>query len=327
MRKTLYTLLLLALASCGGEKKPADTSRELAPAPEFCADSAMACIRRQCEFGPRIPGTEAHRQCARYITSRFAAYGLQVQAQEATLTAWNGDRLPMTNIVASLNPETEMRLLVTAHWDSRPWADNDPDPANHRTPVLAANDGASGVAVMLEMARVLSAHPLDWGIDFVCFDCEDYGMAQWADDTDDDSRGETWCLGSRTWAMNPHRDAYTALSGINLDMVGGRGSVFLREGVSRHYAPDLVERVWGIAAQLGYASFFPTGNGGYVTDDHVPVNQILGIPTIDILPHYAHCQASSFGPTWHTVNDTPDNIDPAVLKAVGQVVTTYLCNP
>lgn len=329
MKKTYHILniviaAIVAVAACscgGGRNTSVATGKPLAEPFAFNADSAMASIVEQCAFGPRVPGSDAHKACAEYIKRRFAQYGLRVTQQTFDVVAWNGDRLPLCNIIASLNPEAEARILVSAHWDSRPWADNDPDEANHHTPVPAANDGASGVAVMIELARTLSVmHDFAYGIDFICFDGEDYGVAKWTDEEAD----ESWCLGSRYWASQPHVIPYNALWGVNLDMVGGKGSTFLREGVSLHYAKDYVKRIWKTAARLGYSAIFCQEDGGYITDDHVPVNQLLGIPTVDIVPYFPACEESSFGPTWHTIHDTPENIEPRILQAVGEVVGTTL---
>ena len=202
------------------------------------------------------------------------------------------------------------------------WADNDPDSANWHKPVLAANDAASDVAVMLEMARLIQLHPIEIGIDFICFDAEDYGVPQWSDQAGDAS---SWCLGSQYWAANPHVYGYQARFGILMDMVGGRGSTFSKEGYSQRYASQVVDLVWNTAAQLGYGQFFPMRDGGYITDDHVPVNEIAGIPCIDIIPYFTDAP-SGFGPTWHTVNDNMEHIDRQVLKAVGQTVTQVIYN-
>lgn len=186
---------------------------------------------------------------------------------------------------------------------------------------MAANDGASGVAVMLELARLLQNDTtLNIGVDFVCFDAEDYGTPQWA--TTPES-GDTWALGAQYWAENLPQ-GYEARYGILLDMVGGEGAKFYQEGVSKQYANEIVNKVWRTASQIGYGSFFPMNDGGMITDDHVPVNEKAGIPCIDIIAYYPDCQQSSFGPTWHTVNDTMEHIDPNVLKAVGQTLVQVL---
>ena len=316
----------LLLASCGGQTKgnasKADTVA-LAPCPRFCADSAMLYINKQCKFGPRVTGSEAARLCGDYLVERFKALGAEVEEQTDNVTIWDGTKLPARNIIARINPSNPDRILLCAHWDSRPWADNDENEANHHTPILAANDGASGVAVILEICRLMQEQPVEVGIDMVCFDAEDLGTPQWAEDRSDAS--ETWCLGSRFWAQKTKADGRKARYGILLDMVGGRGATFSREKISMQVAQPIVNLVWQLAGQLGYRQFFPLKDGGYITDDHINVNEIAGIPCIDIIPYYRE-GPSSFGPTWHTVKDTPDNIDPNVLEAVGQTLTQLIYN-
>ncbi|MBQ7495637.1 MAG: M28 family peptidase [Bacteroidaceae bacterium] len=323
----LSTTLLFIFSSCGGQSKKstsADTIA-LATAPTFIADSAMAYVEAQCAFGPRVPGSAAHEACGDWLAQQFTTLGTTVSEQRTELAGYDGKLLPCRNIMASFHPEATDRILITAHWDSRAWADNDRDAANHHTPVLAANDGASGVAVMLEMARVLPQLPLDCGVDFVCFDLEDQGTPQWAEDDDETDDYNYWCLGSRYWANEAYATGYSARYAINLDMVGGRGARFEIEGFSQQYAAPLVNMVWHLAAQLGYGDYFPLRRAGYITDDHVSVSQFARIPAIDIVPHVSDGH-SSFGPTWHTINDTPENIDPAVLKAVGQTLLQLLYN-
>lgn len=322
---------LLLLSACTGQTKKTTSpdTIALAPAPEFVADSAMSYVHTQCNFGARVPGSAAHKACGDWITAQFALFGATTSEQRTELRGYDGQLMPCRNLVASMQPNAADRILITAHWDSRSWADNDANSANHHTPVLAANDGASGVAVMLEMARAMQMTPLPFGVDFICFDLEDQGTPQWAENvmTDNDLEDEAdyWCLGSRYWAEHAFATGYTARYAINLDMVGGRGARFEMEGFSRHYATPMVNMVWHLAEQLGYGEFFPIRDGGYVTDDHLPVNQIAHIPAIDIIPHHNDGH-SSFGPTWHTVSDTPENIDPAVLKAVGQTLLQLLYN-
>ena len=174
---------------------------------------------------------------------------MTVTRQETTLKGFDGTSLKSTNIIASYLPEQTARLLLCAHWDSRPWADNDPDEANWKKPVLAANDGASGVAVMLEIARLLQNDSLQIGVDFVCFDAEDWGVPQWSDVTD---VGDSWALGSKYWAEQcPKRQAKLYRFGILLDMVGGEGSQFYKEGLSVQHAPGIVDKVWQAAQVVG----------------------------------------------------------------------------
>ena len=318
-------------SSCAGRSPHSSTDADtiaLAPAPTFSADSAMHYVRQQCAFGPRVPGTPSHEACGDWIAQTFTRLGTVVSEQRTQVQGYDGQRLPCRNIVASLNPDATDRVVISAHWDSRAWADNDPDKAHHHTPVMAANDGASGVAVMIEMARAMQTAPLSFGVDFVCFDVEDQGTPQWAEadeEEDEDETADYWCLGSRHWAREAYTSGYAARYAINLDMVGGRDARFEMEGFSRQFAMPLVNMVWHLAGQMGYGDFFPLREGGYVTDDHVPVSQLAHIPAIDIIPHVSGGR-SSFGQTWHTTDDTPQNINPAALKAVGQTLLQLIYN-
>ena len=294
--------------------------------PSFNADSAYAFSKAQCDFGPRDMNSRGHDLCGEWIVSKFKEYGCKVTTQTATLAGYDGTKLRSRNIMASINPEATTRILLCAHWDSRPWADNDPDSANWRKPILAANDAASGVAVMLELARIIGkskdekAFNKQLGIDFVCFDAEDWGTPQWADVADN---ADSWALGAQYWSKNLPQ-GYEARYGILLDMVGGVGAKFYREGMSMQYAPEIVKKLWRAAREVGFGSYFPKEDGGMITDDHVPVNQFAKIPTIDIIPYYADCQQSSFGPTWHTLADNMENIDKNTLKAVGQTLVQVI---
>lgn len=288
--------------------------------PAFNADSAMTFCQAQCDFGPRTMNSSAHEHCGAWITRKFRQYGLEITLQRANLTGYDGTTLHSTNIIASYRPEATERLMVCAHWDSRPWADNDPDEANWRKPVMAANDGASGVAVMLELARLLTTDSVALGIDFICFDAEDWGAPQWSDQGGSD----TWALGAQYWAANPHREGYTARFGILLDMVGGQGARFFKEKYSQQYAKKIVKKVWRAAETVGFGSLFPDRDGEHITDDHLPVNQRAGIPTIDIIAYYPDCPQSGFGPTWHTVNDDMEHLDRSTLQAVGQTLVQVI---
>lgn len=324
---TVFLFAVATLCSCtsggGGKRKTATVSNR--PCPSFVADSAFMYIEEQCAFGPRIPGTKEADACAEWIKDRFASYGCMVREQKAQVTVWDGSVLPCRNIIAATAPQAQRRILLCAHWDTRPWADNDTDETNHHRPIAGANDGASGVAVMMEIARLVQSQPLEGvGIDFVCFDVEDMGIPQWAEDNADGDR-DTWCLGSKVWAEQAAADGYTAQYGILLDMVGGRGASFAREQVSMYFASHVVGKVWSAASSLGYGQFFPGKEGGMLVDDHVNVNTLARIPCIDIVPYYTG-GPSSFGPTWHTVCDTPENIDVNVLEAVGQTVLQVLYN-
>ena len=321
----LALFIALLFVSCDGRtkgKRPISDTIALTSCPRFDASNAMLYIKEQCEFGPRVTGSEAAQRCGDYIVERFRYYGASVEEQMGDVTIWDGTKLAARNIIAHINPSNPDRILLCAHWDSRPWADNDDDEKNHHTPILAANDGASGVAVMLEICRLLQEKPIQVGVDMICFDAEDLGTPLWAEDRIGSS--ETWCLGSKFWAERARMDNYKARFGILLDMVGGFGATFSREGISRQLAQPIVNRVWQLAGQLGYRQFFPLNDAGYVTDDHINVND-AGVPCIDIIPCY-NDGPSSFGPTWHTIKDTPENIDPNVLEAVGQTLTQLIYN-
>jgi Zn-dependent M28 family amino/carboxypeptidase len=326
-RITLFNFLIFSLfiVSCGNLRKQTATSDSVAAqpvGPAFSADSAYQFCQRQCDFGPRTMNSEAHDLCGQWIAAQFARYGLTVTEQKATLRGYDGTPLKSTNIIASYKPALNDRILVCAHWDSRPWADNDPDEANHRKPVMAANDGASGVAVMLELARLLSIDSLQLGIDFVCFDAEDWGIPQWSDAPDS---GDSWALGAQHWAANIDRKtAKTYRFGILLDMVGGQGAQFYQEGMSVQYASSVVDKVWNAAHVIGFGSMFPRQIGGGITDDHIPVNKVAKIPCIDVIPYYPDCEQSSFGPTWHTIHDDMDHIEKTTLQAVGQTIVQVL---
>ena len=330
----LFTLLLF-MTSCGTTKKSQQNSQPVVNI-EFNADSAYAFCAAQCAFGPRTMNSEAHERCLQWIQQKFQDYGCQVTLQQADLRGYDGTILKSTNIIArqpsAISCQPSSRILVCAHWDSRPWADNDPDSANWRKPVMGANDGASGVAVMLELARLLQQHDsARVAVDFICFDAEDWGVPQWSDEVDADS----WALGAQYWAASyasaPVPAASTAGESqpsydyaILLDMVGGQGAKFYQEYYSLQYARPIVEKVWQAADAAGYGSFFPSKDGGGVTDDHIPVNEKAHIPCIDIINHYPDCEQSSFGPTWHTVNDDMQHLDKNTLQAVGQTLVQLI---
>lgn len=310
---TSSLLLGLLCLACSGKRPataPVATATPVAISAVFCADSAMAMVREQCAFGPRVPGTKAHDDCARWIQGRLQTTGAQTSLQTGIVTAFDGTQLNITNITASLRPQAEQRILLLAHYDCRPWADNDPNPANHKKPVMGANDGASGVAVMLELARVLSEVELPVGVDLLFVDAEDYG------DTGDDT---SWALGTQYWVDSDLAKNYKPMHAILLDMVGATAARFGYEYFSLQHAPATAAAVWDAAAASGYASYFSREPTGAVTDDHVVLCR-AGIPCIDIID----LRSGGFFPQWHTTADTEQVIDPATLKAVGQTLITFI---
>lgn len=321
----LFGLLLLGVA-CGVSSSPTESTEsatalaEKAVAmPDFDADSAYLFVSEQMDFGPRVPQTSAHALCARYLEKKMLGYADEVTVQDFSMKIWNGERRAGKNIIASFAPEHPQRLLLAAHWDSRPMADHDPLPENWAQAVPGANDGASGVGVLLEIARQLSIKAPSVGVDIIFFDLEDWGTPQNEEEVDPD----TWCLGSQYWAENPHKIGYSAYYGILLDMVGCAQPCFTREGISMYYASDIVDKVWKTAHQLGFSSVFRNEKTGMIVDDHLYVNKIAKIPMINII-HYDSQTATHFYPYWHTVHDDLSKIDKNTLRIVGQVVLAQI---
>ncbi len=323
-QKTIYLFIFLILffIAC---QSPSVSVEEQTPSkslyiPDFDADSAYGFVYNQVDFGPRVPNTKAHADCGVYLTSTLQRFADTVLLQEYRVKAYDGTMLHGKNIIGVFNPLKKVRILLAAHWDSRPYADHDPDPENRRKPIDGANDGASGVGVLLEIARQLQLKRPDIGVDIILFDVEDYGAPQ---DSEASYSGEFWCLGSQYWAKNQHIRNYSARYGILLDMVGGENAVFTHEGTSRYYAPDILSHVWSIAEQLGYGSNFRRIETPPITDDHLYVNQIARIPMIDII-EYSNTTSTGFNQYWHTLNDNISNIDKNTLQKVGKVVLATL---
>ena len=325
----LSALFLLATGACGGSgssqaRAVADSaSTSYTERGSFAEDLAYEYVRQQVEFGPRVPGTEAHRKCGDWLVDMLRTYGADTVIVSGTpVKAWDGTVLPVRNIFARYNSDAKDRILLVAHYDTRPWADQDPDPDKRMTPIDGANDGASGVAVLLEVAHNLSVEPARVGVDILLTDCEDYGVREDASVNDD---ADSWCLGTQQFAQNlPYTAADMPRYGILLDMVGGRGARFNREYFSATSAQLPTARVWDMARKLGLGDRFPMAVGGAITDDHLPLIR-AGIPTADIIEN-ASPETHSFNPTWHTHADNIANIDPATLGAVGRVVLNVLYN-
>lgn len=292
----------------------------LNPAPDFNADSAYSFVEKQVSFGPRVPNTKAHKECATWLVAKLKQLGCEVSTQDFVATTFDGKKLNATNIIGSINPTATKRILLTAHWDARSVADKDSVDKNKA--IDAANDGGSGVGVLLELARSIQQAKTkpNVGVDIIFFDVEDVGEPE-------DFKGEhgqnSWCLGSQYWASHKHKENYTAYYGINLDMVGAKGAVFPHEGTSMQYAPMIVRNVWDIASRLGYSNLFIDADGGGLVDDHVPVNDVAKIQMIDIIELRPN-DPKTFGAYHHTHQDNMSVIDKNTLKAVGQTVLTVL---
>jgi len=321
MKKLLISIIVLMFftISCSdsNKKKSKSIQKEepiLITAPNFDPDSAFYFVKAQTDFGPRVPNTEAHRKCALFLQNKLAQYCDKVIVQPFTAHTFDGTKIDGKNIIGSFFPEKQRRVLLAAHWDSRPFADNDPDPANWDKPIDGANDGASGVGVLLEIARQLKEKNPEIGVDIIFFDAEDWGMPSGQNET-----GNWWCLGSQHWSRNPHVANYKADFGILLDMVGAPNAKFLQEGISRHYASRIVSKVWAKAYQLGHKDYFLNFAGNPITDDHLYVNKIAKIPMINII-HQDHTTGTGFVSTWHTLQDNISNIDKTTLYVVGSTV-------
>ncbi|MBU2651463.1 MAG: M28 family peptidase [Bacteroidetes bacterium] len=322
VRYLLFISFSLILFSCneGNRIKASDvaeTSKRMITVPEFNADSAYQFVEKQVSFGPRVPGSAAHKACATYLAKTLERFCDEVIVQDFSARAYNGSILDGKNIIGIFKPDQKARIMLCAHWDSRPYADHDPDPANHNTPIPGANDGASGVGVLLEVARQLSMTQPEIGVDIIFFDLEDYGPPS----SDQGHSGEDhWGLGSQYWSKNPHKFTYKARYAILLDMVGVPDPQFRKEGFSVYYASDKVDKVWGIANSLGYGSWFLDEKGGYITDDHYYVNKYKKIPALNIIHLDNSSPNGSFFEHWHTLNDNMDYIDRESLDMVGTVV-------
>lgn len=326
----IKTLLIAAMpasvagvSSCQSNKENKSTQETIQDrfkdAPEFNADSAYSFLEKQVSFGPRVPGTPEHDLCGQYLINEMKRLGADtVITQEATVTAYTGDRLPITNIISRYDPDNKNRVLLLAHWDTRPWADADTHTENHTLPIPGANDGASGVAALMEIGRHINEMDLPVGVDLLFVDAEDYGRSGGFTPNE-----ETWCLGTQYWAEHlPYTAEDMPRYGICLDMVGGTGAVFHREFVSDMKAKDVVDKVWNVALLSGYEDRFINSSGGSLIDDHVFVNR-AGIPCIDIVELNSNA-TRSFPASWHTMGDNLDNIDRGSLKAAGQTVLNTL---
>ncbi|MEM6394808.1 MAG: M28 family peptidase [Bacteroidota bacterium] len=319
-------LLCLALASltimaCEPDKKKdpppqqnttENTLTEEVKIPKFNRDSALQYVADQVAFGPRVPNTPEHAAGRDYLISQLQRFGASTSRQDFSVKAYTGTILNGSNIIGQIKPENPRRILLAAHWDSRHIADSALNGGDPNAPVDGADDGASGVGVLLEIARILGQNEIDLGVDIVFFDAEDHGIS---------NDPNSWGLGAQHFSKNLPipKPEY----GILLDMVGAKGATFPVEGYSQKFAPDVVLKVWRLANQLGYNSYFLNEMGAAITDDHYFVNTIANIPMIDII-HRTKGTTTGFGEHWHTDQDNMSIIDKRTLKAVGQTVLTLL---
>ncbi|MDY6437426.1 MAG: M28 family peptidase [Bacteroidales bacterium] len=332
--KKLFMILAVAVAlvSCGSDDSPKQATGQKAEkkkvvVPAFDGNAAYAYVKQQCDFGPRVPGAKAHEDCAAWMVTTLRDFCDTVYEQDFMTRIYNGEGVEGKNIIGSFNPNAKKRIIVAAHWDSRPFADNDPDELNWHKPIDGANDGASGCGIMLEMAKVMKANRIDdhLGVDLIFFDLEDYGTPKWDETTQHDDMA--WGLGSQYWSKKPHISGYKAYFGILLDMVGASNPRFPKEYYSQRDAAWVLNKVWRTAREMGYTQSFINEIGDPINDDHIYMTHYAGIPTIDIIHlNGDDDRTSCFYPYWHTVNDNIDQIDAKTLQMVGNVLMTVIYN-
>lgn len=312
---------MLVLAGCKHKQETPAASQAIdytqVAIPDFSADSAYHYVEAQLAFGNRIPGSRSWQQCADWLATQMQRWCDTVVVQDFKATLWDNTIVPGKNIIASLNPAADRRVLLAAHWDSRSWADHDPNDNLHHSPVPGANDGASGVATLMEMARVMRQMPPSVGVDFIFFDVEDQGAPSWSEVYDED----TWCKGSQYWAQHRHVPYYTAVYGVLFDMVGTLQPRFTKEQVSRSFAPGLTSKLWNAAAALGHGNVFVNQDTDPILDDHYYVNRLAGIPMVDIVQNSG---TTSFFEHWHTTTDDLAAISGESLRLVATVTMKTL---
>lgn len=319
--RIIYIVLafcMIQLVACKTDtpsKPEVEEAKPKVKVPSFKSDSAYVYIEKQLSFGTRVPGSKGHKACQEWMVQKFESFGADVIVQPFTANIYTGERWASNNIIAQFNPKHKTRVILSAHWDSRFMGEEDPDPEKKDKPIPGADDAGSGVGVLLEIARLIQANPIDLGIDIILWDAEDQGQrgVQGAE--------ATWCLGSQHWSRNKHRKDYKPIYGINLDMVGSKNPRFGRDDYSMGFAPVVMNKVWKLAKTMGHGKIFTDNKTGPITDDHVVVNQIARIPMIDIINQP---DSNRFGPHWHTHDDDMSVIDKRSLKVVGQVVTATI---
>ena len=322
IRNSFFLIVLLFLFACVNEQNtqlPTVTKKnneKKVEVPTFNTDSAYFFVEQQVLFGPRNPNSQAHKKCGNYLVSKLEEYGAKIFIQESVEQRFDGEKLNMKNIIGSFSPEKKERIFLCAHWDSRFIADH--DTTRTKEAIDGANDGASGVGVLLEIARQVSIMDPEKGVDIIFFDLEDQGEGGTGDVL-------SWCIGSQYWSKKPHVSNYNAEFGILLDMVGAPGAIFTQEAYSVEYAKEIVDKCWNQAIESGFSDYFSFEKTPGIIDDHLPINEILKIPTIDII-EYDPSTENHFNKHWHTHGDGMNNISRETLNAVGQTVMDVLYN-
>ena len=311
----------MIIFSCQGDQKSKPTEpvvKKNVQVPVFNPDSAYAFVEQQMNFGPRVPGTPGHKECKEWIIKEMKSFGTEVESQNFKADFQGLKGIPSTNIIARINSNHPKRILLAAHWDTRSVSDKDSDPSMRSKPVPGADDGGSGVSILMEIARTLQNNPIDMGVDFVFFDAEDQGATG-----DACVSSCSWGLGSQYWSSNIDKN-YKPVYGILFDMVGRKNASFYKEGLSRIYAKEATDKIWTLANRMGYGDYFIDQAVGSIVDDHKFVNEIAQIPMLDIINLKPELPNQTFQKCWHTQCDDMTGIDKRSLRAVGQVATAVL---
>lgn len=320
-----YGLLFILMGcDCNRPAPPVNTPPQqvvTVSAPEFNEDSAYAFTKKQIDFGPRVPGTKEHAACAEWLINKLKSYTPEVVIQDVQVKIYNGKMIPCKNIIASFNPDVQKRVLLFAHWDTRPWSDR--DVTNPQKKFEGADDAAGSVGTLIEIARQLSQQSCNIGIDILLVDAEDYGPPEF--ESNKWNEKDTYALGTQYWAKHPHKPNYRAYYGILLDMSSAKGAQFPKEGISMQYAPRVVSKIWSTASALGYGNYFINEQSVPIIDDHSYVNQINGTPSVDII-WLDKKSSTGFASHWHTQQDNINIIDKNTMKAVGQTVLQVIYN-
>ncbi|MEL6123528.1 MAG: M28 family peptidase [Bacteroidota bacterium] len=319
MNRWTYLVILLGglLVGCKSDPTPTVTtppSKKNVSIPAFQGDQAYQHVQTQLDFGYRVPGTAPHKEQIEWMAASMEELGAKVIRQNFKADFLDQTDVDCTNVMAQFNPDHPRRVLLAAHFDSRMIAEKDDERQDE--PIPGADDGGSGVAVLMEIGRLIAEHPIDLGVDLLFLDAEDQGSPG-------DATGRTWALGSQLWSANPVPAGYRAMYGILLDMVGSKNATFGKEDYSREYAPELTDKIWTLAKRMGYSDLFQDFNAGSVMDDHFYINRLAQIPMTDII-NISPENRRSFGYYHHTHDDDIDIIDPRTLRVVGQVVTAVL---
>jgi len=297
-KRRLSIALLLLVTACKGRESGAG---------RFDGEAALRYAKAQLDFGPRIPGTTGAQRAGDWIVNEMKKRADTVIVQTWTHTTADGKQLPMRNILARYNPSATDRILYVTHWDTRPISDGAENPNERQLPVPGANDGASGVGLFVALGDALKKTPPPGGVDLLFVDGEDYGEF--------DEKLADVLIGSAYFAKHPPDSSYKPIFGVLWDMIGDKDLAIRKEGYSLQRAPEVVDRVWSKAAELGYEGIFLSADAGPITDDHLPLLE-AGMRVIDVIDlDY---------PYHHRPSDTYDKISARSLSIVGEVAEALL---